>query len=106
MVWFASVHGYKIRFATLLKAIGILFPITIAMRLFDSAFAGAPWKFNYMFLISPPDVPTPLDAFGHGWKYYFAFVVLCVGVFVVAWLPWGIVAATRARSAPPPPRRG
>jgi len=58
-------------FATLLKAIGVLFPITIALRFFDSAFSGPPLSFNFMFLISPPDVPTPLDGFGHGWGYYF-----------------------------------
>jgi hypothetical integral membrane protein (TIGR02206 family) len=95
MVWFAAVHGYTVRFATLVKAIGVLFPITIAMRFFDSAFAGEPWKFNFMFLLSPPDVSTPLDGFGQGWGYYFAFVGLCSGVFVLAWLPWGIVNGLR-----------
>jgi hypothetical integral membrane protein (TIGR02206 family) len=95
MVWFGAVHGYRISLAALLKAIGILFPITIALRLFDSAFADEPFKFNFMFLLSPPDVPTPLDGFGHGWGYYFAFVGLSAAVFVAAWLPWGISAAFR-----------
>jgi hypothetical integral membrane protein (TIGR02206 family) len=95
MVWFGAVHGYAIRFATFLKAVGILFPITIALRLFDSAFAAEPLKFNFMFLISPPDVPTPLDGFGHGWGYYFAFCALCVAVLAVAWLPWGVAAGLR-----------
>ena len=106
MVWFGAVHGYKVSFRTLVKATAVLFPITVAMRLFDTAFAAAPLKFNYMFLISPPDVSTPLDSFGHGWGYYFAFVALCLGVFVVAWLPWGIAGAIRARSSRPRPGRG
>ena len=33
-------HGYTVRFRTLVKAIAFLFPITIALRLLDQAFAG------------------------------------------------------------------
>lgn len=95
MVWFGAVHGYTVRFATFLKAIGILCPFTIALRLFDSAFSGEPYKFNFMFLISPPDVSTPLNNFGHGWGYYFAFAALCIMVMAFAWLPWGILAIFR-----------
>ncbi len=101
MVWFGAVHGYAVRFVTLLKAIGVLFPITIALRFFDSAFSGPPLSFNFMFLISPPDVPTPLDGFGHGWGYYFAFIALCAAVMAAAWLPWGIAAVFRGRLAGP-----
>ena len=49
----------------------------------------------------PPDVPTPLDGFGHGWGYYFAFIALCAAVMAAAWLPWGIAAVFRGRSAGP-----
>jgi hypothetical integral membrane protein (TIGR02206 family) len=93
MVWFGAVHGYKVRLATLGKAIGVLLPITIALRFLDSAFAAEPYDFNFMFLMSPPDVSTPLDSFGHGWGYYFAFVALCIGIMTLAWLPWGIASA-------------
>ncbi len=44
IVWFAAVRGFKVRLATLAKAVGVLFPITIAVRLFDSAFAKEPLK--------------------------------------------------------------
>jgi len=100
MIWFGAVHGYTVRFRTLVKAVAVLFPITIVLRLFDQAFSGEPYKFNFMFLISPPDVRTPLDNFGHGWGYYFAFLSLGVAVFLVAWLPWGLVGAVRSRRAP------
>lgn len=95
IVYFIAVRGFKIRLSSLAKAIGILFPITLGMRAFDSAFAGEPYKFNYMFLLSPPDVSTPLDSFGHGWAYYFAFIGLCAGVMAVAYLPWPIARALR-----------
>ena len=62
MVWFGAVHGYAVRFVTLLKAIGVLFPITIALRFFDSAFSGPPLSLNFMFLISPPTFPLPSTA--------------------------------------------
>jgi hypothetical integral membrane protein (TIGR02206 family) len=106
IVWFAAVHGYKVRFATLCKAVGVLFPITIALRFLDSAFALDPWKFNFMFLISPPDVPTPLDSFGHGWGYYFAFIALCTAVFALAWAPWAVAGWARRHLARVSPEEG
>ena len=90
IVYFAAVRGYSIRLASLLKAVGILFPITIAMRSFDLAFAAPPYEFNYMFLLSPPDVSTPLDSFGRGWGYYFAFIALCAALMALIYAPWGI----------------
>jgi hypothetical integral membrane protein (TIGR02206 family) len=88
VVYFIAVRGYAIRFKSLLKAVGILFPITLAMRLFDQAFSAPPYEFNFMFLLSPPDVSTPLDSFGQGWGYYFAFISLCAFLMVLAYLPW------------------
>jgi hypothetical integral membrane protein (TIGR02206 family) len=97
IVYFAIVHSYRITIKSFVKAMAILFPITIAMRFFDLRFAAPPYEFNYMFLLSPPDVQTPLDSFGHGWRYYFAFIGLCVGLMVLAYLPWPIARLTRER---------
>ena len=67
VVYIAIVHSYRIRFWSLVKAVGILFPITIAIRFLNLAFAGSPWSFNYMYLLRPPEVDTPLEALGEGW---------------------------------------
>jgi hypothetical integral membrane protein (TIGR02206 family) len=98
IVYFAAVRGCSIRFRSFAKATLVLFPITLAMRFFDLAFAGPPYEFNYMFLLSPPDVPTPLDSFGRGWGYYFAFVGLCAAVMLAAWLPWPLARAIARKS--------
>ena len=102
IVWFAAVRGYSITLKSFAKAVIVLFPITVGMRFFDSAFATPPYEFNFMFLLSPPDVSTPLDSFGRGWGYYFAFVGLCAAVMLVAYLPWPLVRAIRSRRAPGP----
>ncbi|MDA8426155.1 MAG: YwaF family protein [Treponema sp.] len=104
IVYFAAVRGYRIRFASLAKAVGILFPITIAMRFFDLAFAGPPYEFNYMFLLrQPPDISTPFDSLGGGWGYYFAFIGICTALLFLLYLPWSFArrgpAATGTRRA-------
>jgi len=99
IVFFAAVRGFSIRLRSFVKAIVILFPITIGMRFFDLAFSGPPYKFNFMFLLSPPDISTPLDAFGHGWGYYFAFVALSLALMFVAYLPWPIARLFRRSPA-------
>jgi hypothetical integral membrane protein (TIGR02206 family) len=106
IVYFTAVRGYSIRLSSLAKAVGILFPITLAMRAFDAAFAGPPYDFNYMFLLKPPEVSTPLDSFGGGWGYYFAFVGLCAAVMVVAYLPWPLARLIRGRARTASPRIG
>jgi len=106
MAWFASVHGYVVRFGTFLKSVAILFPITLAVRFFDVAFSAEPYRFNFMFLLSPPDVHSPLDNFGHGWGYYFAFILLSVAVFLAVWVPWGAAAAARRMAATSRSREG
>ncbi len=89
IVYFAAVRGYRIRFVSLMKAVGILFPVTIAMRFFDLAFARPPYEFNYMFLLrQPPDISTPLDSLGRGWGYYFAFIGICTALLFLLYLPW------------------
>ena len=101
IVYFAAVRGYRIGFRSLVKAVGILFPITLAVRFLDLAFSGKPWEFNYMFLLYPPDVSTPIENFGSGWSYYFAFIGLCTALMVLAWLPWGVANRTgRLKSYP------
>lgn len=97
VVHFAIVHGYRIRFPSLVKAVGILFPITVAVRLLDLAFSGPPWSLNYMYLLRPPEVETPLEAFGSGWGYYMAFVALAIALMLLAWVPWGIASGLRGR---------
>ena len=82
IVYFSAVRGFSIKLRSFVKAIVILFPITIGMRFFDLAFSGPPYKFNFMFLLSPPDISTPLDSFGHGWGYYFAIVAMESGAHV------------------------
>ncbi len=97
VAYFAIVHGFRIRFRSLVKAVGILFPITLALRFLNLAFEGPPWSLNYMYLLRPPEVETPLEAFGEGWGYYAAFVILAVALMALAWAPWGIARAIRAR---------
>jgi hypothetical integral membrane protein (TIGR02206 family) len=104
MTWFTAVRGYHPNLRSLARAVGILFPVTIAIRFFDLAFQGEPWKFNYSFLVSPPDVGTPVSAFGTGWGYYWRFALLGAAILFVAWLPWGIAGAVKRLSSPRPAR--
>jgi uncharacterized membrane protein YwaF len=69
------------------------------MRFLDLALSGPPYKFNFMFLVSPPDISTPLDSFGHGWGYFFAFVALGISLMFIAYLPWPIARLIRRSRA-------
>ena len=100
VAYFAIVHGYHPVFSSFLKAVGILLPITAVIRLLDLAFADPPWSFNYMYMLYPPEVETPLEAFGEGWGYYAAFVALGIALLFLAWVPWGIASFFRKRSRP------
>ncbi len=42
--------------------------------------------------MKPPGVGSPLDAFGTGWGYYFAFAGLVAAVFIVVALAWALSA--------------
>jgi len=88
MTWFASVKGYRPDLRSLARAAAVLLPLSVGIRLFDLAFQGPPWNFNFSFLLKPPDVGTPLDACGTGWGYYVAFAGLVAAVFVLVALPW------------------
>lgn len=99
IVFFAAVRGFSIKLRSFVKAIVILVPISIGMRFFDLAFSGSPYKFNFMFLVSPPDISTPLDSLGHGWGYYLAFVALGLALMFIAYLPWPIARLFRRTHA-------
>ena len=88
MTWFVAVKGYRPTLLSLARAVGVLLPLSVGIRLFDLAFNDPPWNFNFSFLVKPPDVGTPLDAFGNGWGYYFAFAGLVAAVFVLVAVPW------------------
>jgi uncharacterized membrane protein YwaF len=90
MTWFVAVKGYHPDLKSLARAVGVLLPLSVGIRLFDLAFQDPPLKFNFSYLVSPPDVGTPLDAFGSGWGYYFAFAGLVAGVLVLVALPWSL----------------
>jgi hypothetical integral membrane protein (TIGR02206 family) len=92
MTWFAAVKGWRPDLLSLGRAVGVLLPLSVGIRFFDLAFKDPPWKFNFSYLLSPPDVGTPLDAFGSGWGYYLAFAGLVAAVFVVVALPWAFSA--------------
>ncbi len=100
IVYFAVVHGYRIGFRSLAKAAGLLVLLSLAVRGLDLAFSAPPWSFNYMYLLRPPDISTPLDSFGQGWGYYAAFVALAAALLLVAWLPWAAASLVRGRAAP------
>jgi len=88
LVYFISVYGYKINFKIFLKAIIILFPITLIVRFIDLSLINGSNP-NWMFLVKPPDISTPLDLMPQGgWTYYFSFVLLAVCVFATFYLPW------------------
>jgi hypothetical integral membrane protein (TIGR02206 family) len=95
MTWFAAVRGYRPTIRSFLRAVAVLFPLSLGIRLLDVSFQAEPWKFNYSFLFAPPSVGTPIAAFGTGWGYYWKFVGLVAVILVVGWLPWGIATAAR-----------
>jgi len=97
IVYFAVVRGYRITFRSCAKAMGILALLSLAVRGLDLAFAGPPWSFNYMYLLHPPEVSTPLDSFGEGWGYYAAFFGLSGALLLLVWLPWGLTSLFRGR---------
>jgi len=88
MTWFAAVKGYRPDLKSFVRAVGVLLPLSLGIRLFDLAFKNPPWKFNFSYLVAPPDVGTPLDSFGSGWGYYFAFAGLVAAIFVLVAIPW------------------
>ena len=92
MAWFVAVEGYRPDLKSLARAVGVLLPLSVGIRFFDLAFKDPPWKFNFSYLLRPPDVGTPLDAFGSGWGYYFAVAGLVAAVLVVVAAPWSLSA--------------
>jgi hypothetical integral membrane protein (TIGR02206 family) len=92
MTWFIAVKGFRPDLKSLARAAGVLLPLSIGIRLFNLAFQDPPWSFNFSFLLKPPDVGTPLDAFGSGWGYYAAFAGLTAAVFILVALPWSFSA--------------
>jgi hypothetical integral membrane protein (TIGR02206 family) len=92
MTWFAAVKDWRPDLKSLGRAMGVLLPLSVGIRFFDLAFQDPPWRFNFSYLVSPPDVGTPLDAFGSGWGYYFAFAGLVAVIFVLVALPWAFSA--------------
>jgi hypothetical integral membrane protein (TIGR02206 family) len=95
IVYFAVVHRWRIRLRSLAKAAGGLALLSLAVRGLDLAFAAPPWSFNFMYLLRPPEVSTPLDGFGQGWGYYAAFFALSAAMLFLAWLPWGLAGLGR-----------
>jgi hypothetical integral membrane protein (TIGR02206 family) len=100
IVYFAVVRGYRITFRSLAKAVVGLIVLSLAVHTLDLAFSGPPWSFNYMYLLRPPDVSTPLDSFGQGWGYYGAFAALSAVLLILVWLPWGVAGLIRGRRKP------
>jgi hypothetical integral membrane protein (TIGR02206 family) len=92
MAWFIAVKGYRPDLKSLVRAMGVLLPLSVGIRFFDLAFKDPPWKFNFSYLVSPPDVGTPLNAFGSGWGYYFLFAGLVAAVLLLVALPWSLSA--------------
>ncbi len=90
IVWFGAVKGYRISFRAWLRATASLFVLSFVIRLIDLAFSGPLLNLNYMFVVSPPEVSTPIAAFGSGWRYYFSFVTLTIVVLFIAYIPWPI----------------
>ncbi len=88
MTWFAAVKGWRPDLKSFVRAVGVLLPLAVGIRLFDLAFKDPPWKFNFSYLVAPPDVGTPLDFFGTGWGYFFAFAGLVAAIFVIVAVPW------------------
>lgn len=99
VAWFALVRGYRIRLSSFLKAVGLLLPLSAAIRLLDLAFADPPLSFNYMFLRNPPEARTPLDSFGGGWGYYLAFASLSFVVLFAFYVPWAIASFVESVAA-------
>ncbi|MEX1377770.1 MAG: TIGR02206 family membrane protein [Eubacteriales bacterium] len=81
--YFVFVHKYKIKLKDLLRATVLLLIIAALVLLVDYL-ADA----NYMFLMSKPEVGSPLDLFGPWPKYVFAMIGVVIGVFILAYVPW------------------
>ncbi len=100
IVYFAVVRRYRIGLSSLARAAGLLALLSLALRALDLAFQGPPWSFNFMYLLRPPEVSTPLDSFGQGWGYYAAFVALAAVLLFIVWLPWGAASLIRGKAKP------
>jgi hypothetical integral membrane protein (TIGR02206 family) len=100
IVYFAVVRGYRVTFRSLGRAVSLLVVLSLAVRGLDLAFSAPPWEFNYMYLLRPPEVSTPLDSFGAGWGYYAAFAGLAVALLFFVWLPWGLADLIRGKARP------
>jgi uncharacterized membrane protein YwaF len=92
MTWFVAVKGWRPTLLNLRRAAGVLLPLSVGIRFFDLAFKDPPWKFNFSYLLNPPDAGTPLDAFGSGWGCYVTFAGLVAAIFVLVALPWAFSA--------------
>jgi hypothetical integral membrane protein (TIGR02206 family) len=100
IVYFAVVRGYRVTSGSLVRAVGLLVALSLGVRALDVVFAAPPWEFNYMYLLRPPEVSTPLDSFGEGWGYYGAFAVLAAALLFLVWLPWGLARLIRGKANP------
>jgi hypothetical integral membrane protein (TIGR02206 family) len=100
ILYFAVVHGRRIGLSSLGKAAGVLALLSLAVRGLDLAFSAPPWSFNFMYLLRPPEISTPLDSFGEGWGYYAAFVALAAILLLLVWLPWGAASLIRGKARP------
>ena len=93
VIYYCVVHRYRIKLFSMLLTAVTLLPLSLVIRFIDLAF-----NVNYMFLIAPPDVSTPLDNLqAGGWGYYFAMVLLAAALFLIAGLPWLIVQFRQKR---------
>lgn len=89
VVYFAIVHGYKIKFKHFVRSTSILFVVAFFVRLIDLGFY-AQYKTNFMFLVASPEgVHTILDALPQGgWAYFFSFTAMAIFIMFVVYLPW------------------
>ncbi|MBN2852313.1 MAG: TIGR02206 family membrane protein [Clostridia bacterium] len=84
ITYYIIVHGYRISFKSLAKAVMTLLPLSIIMYIIDRLF-----NVNYMFLLEKPDIATPLDLIkGTGIVYFLSFALIVIIVFFIFYLPW------------------
>lgn len=87
VAYYIIVHGYRITFKSLRKAVMTLLPLSIFMYIIDRLF-----NVNYMFLLEKPSISTPLDMIkGTGLVYFLSFALIVIAVFMVFYLPWLLI---------------
>lgn len=87
-LYFIIVHGYRITWKSLLRAMGISTLLMLFVMLMNRILGA-----NYMFINGQPEFPSMIDLFVNvfgPWPYYIAgMLLLAFFIFIILYLPFG-----------------